>query len=142
MESFWKHPPSLLIDGLYDVMPEAAKVLFDEGIRYISSGNYHAATAPILMCLKLVMDRFAEGVSHDNGGLGQEPALSVLRHSSANVSPELLYRLEFIRRSYQQPESGPQREFLEHEVEYLIVSCIDVCERMLSDDRYRPLALN
>lgn len=142
MTTFWDNPRELLIDGLFDVMPEGAKGLFEEGVQYFSSGDHREAVPPILSCLNLVITQFARSVSEINDRFNSDEAMSILHQPSVGISSELCNRLEFIRQTYSQPEVGPERSFAEHEVEYLIVACIDVCERMLSDDRYRPTMLN
>jgi hypothetical protein len=142
MTTFWDNPRELLIDGLFDAMPETAKKLFEEGVLHLSSGYHREAVLPILSCLNLVISQFARSVSDTNDRFNSDEAMSILQQPSVGISSDLCNRLEFIRFTYSQPGVGPERGFTEHEVEYLIVACIDVCERMLSDDHYRPTMLN
>jgi hypothetical protein len=142
MKTFWDTPRELLIDGLFDAMPEPAKELFEEGVQYFSGGDHRQAVRQICSCLNLVIIQFARSVSEITGDFDGDEAMSILQQPSSKTSSELWNRLEFIRQSYSQPGVGPERDFGEHEVEYLIVACIDVCERMLSDGRYRSTMLN
>jgi hypothetical protein len=142
MKTFWDKPRELLIDGLFDAMPEPAKRLFEDAIQYFSNGNHRHAAPQIISCLNLVIIQFARSMPEIRGDFDGDEAMSILQKPSSSISSELWNRLEFIRQTYTQPEAGFKRNFAKHEVEYLIVACIDVCERMLSDDRYRSTMLN
>ncbi len=142
MKTFWDKPRELLVDGLFDAMPEPAKGLFEDAVQYFLNGDHRHATYQIISCLNLVIIQFARSMSEIRGDFDGDEAMAILQKPSLSISSELWNRLEFIRQTYTQPEAGCKRDFAEHEVEYLIVACIDVCERMLSDDRYSSTMLN
>ena len=141
MKTLWDNPRDLFINGLFDVMPDEAKKAFESGISYFLENQYTSAVSSILTSLNLVICRFTESLSQIHNKLDIDDAMSILI-LAPSVSLKLLSRLEFIQQTYHQSVTTPKRNFSEHEVEYLIVTCIDVCERMLSDDRYRETMLN
>jgi len=142
MERFLEHIPGLLIDGLFEAMPGDGQRDFQAASGRIQAGDGAGAAELVLAGTLRVLQRFyaclAGGDGSELSPHGWDALVASLAALKEPPPPELLARLSHIGRDFPMPGGDGGRALDETEIQYLIVACVDLCERMLSHPRYAP----
>jgi hypothetical protein len=127
---------SLFAPRVFDKLPNVARYDFDEGAKCIAFERTTAGAFHFLRGIEAVLrEYYCQKVKRNRADLMWGPMLDSLRNRRKPPSAALLDHLDHIRRNFRNPTQHPEKIYDIQEVQDLFSLCVDVVNRMISEDQ-------
>ena len=139
MEKTLDNIADLIADGMIEFTPEDFQNELEASGHHFDRGHYSLSAKLIVSATEKLLRHFYCCVNpSDTTDFADswQQLISKLKPLTPQVSTELLARLESISKLYIWEINDTPRELPLIEVEYLNVSCIDICERIIVHPKY------
>ena len=135
---------NLINERIVEVMPTAAQKNLQTSSAYFEKNQFDLSAKSIIHATEILLQQLYSCTKPGDTlefNEGWEQSLAQLKSCTPEVSTELVTRLELINSLYITRLVNSKWNISLNELEYLIVSCVDIYERAVTHRQYNPETL-